>query len=112
MNLPFLPQPKPSKHIRIKPKLKDRCNFSPGVRKEIKVRDNGICQECESNFGDSIHHVVPRGRDGRGKGVYTNGLLVCFSCHTKIHNDPKLLQKWQEIFEQRYGPEHWKDEWD
>jgi 5-methylcytosine-specific restriction endonuclease McrA len=112
MELFFNPQPKNTKHIRIKPKLTVRTKFSPSVRKKIKVRDKGCCQQCGDPHAREIHHVKLVGRKGEGKGVYSNGLLVCNACHRKIHDDPLLLQRWQLRFEQKYGKDYYKDVWD
>jgi 5-methylcytosine-specific restriction endonuclease McrA len=110
MELPFNPQPKKTKFIRIKPKVKVRNEFSQSVRKQIKVRDNGCCRECGDPQAREIHHVKTKGSGGRG--IFTNGLLVCHSCHRKLHHDPMLMQRWQLRFEQMYGPRFWEDEWD
>lgn len=94
---------------RRKPTRKKRNNFSREVRKQIYERDNGLCQECGSR-GTEIHHVKFRSQGGRG--VVTNGLLLCADCHRKIHKIRKFAKKWQEIFEDRYGSDYYKDEWD
>jgi 5-methylcytosine-specific restriction endonuclease McrA len=90
MELPFFPQPKSKKQIRIKPKVKARNEFSQSVRKQIKVRDNYCCRECGDARAREIHHVRTRGSGGRGK--VTNGILLCHACHRKIHDDPLLLR--------------------
>lgn|SRR5690606_6823655 len=102
------PVPKPVKR-RSKPTRRQRNNFSQKVRQEIYKRDNGLCQECGGR-GTEIHHVKFRSQGGRG--VVTNGLLLCADCHREIHQVRKFAKKWQEIFEDRYGSDYYKDEWD
>lgn len=107
----FYPVPKP-RFGRRKPTLKQRGEFSPKTVREIKQRDGEHCQECGNPRSDHTHHVKPKGRSGNGRGVATNGLRVCFNCHDKIHKDRKLMLKWQRIYEERYGPDYYKDQWD
>ncbi|QYY44732.1 HNH endonuclease (plasmid) [Aneurinibacillus thermoaerophilus] len=105
----FHPVPKPS-FKRSRPKRKSRSEFSASVRQKIDKRDGKYCQECGNPNAPEMHHVMPRGRGGRG--VVTNGLRLCVSCHDKIHEDAQLMSKWQGIFEWRFGPDYYKDEWD
>lgn len=100
--------PKPT-FKRSKPTRKQRNNFSREVREQIYERDEGKCQEC-FRIGTEIHHVKFRSQGGRG--VVTNGLLLCADCHRKVHQVRKFARKWQEIFEERYGIDYYKDEWD
>lgn len=102
------PVPKPT-FKRSKPTRKQRNNFSREVREKIYERDEGKCQEC-FRIGTEIHHVKFRSQGGRG--VVTNGLLLCADCHRKIHQVRKFAKKWQEVFEERYGQDYYKDEWD
>lgn len=104
----FNPVPKPN-HDRRAPKQSVRNEFKPSVRKQIYERDNGICREC-GRRGEEIHHVVFRSRGGRG--VFTNGLTLCNSCHRRIHLNNDLANKWIERFKRRYGNDFYKDEWD
>ena len=94
---------------RRKPTRRKRNNFSRKVREEIYERDKGLCQECGMQ-GTEVHHV--KFRSGGGRGVVTNGLLLCSTCHMKVHQVRKLARKWQEIYEERYGSEYYKDSWD
>lgn len=100
--------PKP-KHRRRVPKQANRNEFDTLTRKRIKKRDNGECQVCGAP-GTQIHHVRLRSQGGRG--VFTNGLTVCHTCHDKIHRDRRLIEYWQDVFLQRYGEDYWKDDWD
>lgn len=109
MRAAFLPVPKPS-YKRRKPTRKQRNNFSSKIRLQILERDGEVCKECGHRKATQIHHVMPRSRGGRG--VETNGLPLCHECHTQIHMNAELMTKWQEIYEQRYGLDYFKDEWD
>ena len=100
--------PKP-KHKRRKPTRRQRNSFSKKVRQEIFERDSGLCQEC-GRPGTEIHHVKFRSQSGRG--VFTNGLLLCANCHRQVHQIRKLAEKWQLKFEERYGTDYFKDRWD
>jgi 5-methylcytosine-specific restriction endonuclease McrA len=101
--------PKPQYKRRV-PKRLNRGKFSKETRERIFDRDEGLCRSCQA-IGTQIHHVKPKGA-GKGRGVYTNALLVCNSCHEKIHKDNDLLQSWQRTFEMIYGPDFFKDEYD
>lgn len=94
---------------RRKPTRRQRNNFSREVRKQIYERDNGLCQEC-GRQGTEIHHCVFRSSGGRG--VFSNGVLLCSDCHRKVHQSRSLADKWRKIMEERYGPNFYKDEWD
>lgn len=102
------PAPKPS-FKRRRPTRRNRGNFNKKTRNRILERDKESCQICNRK-GTQIHHVMPRSRSGRG--VYTNGLTVCNSCHHAIHNNNDLLQAWIEIYVEKYGENFYKDEWD
>lgn len=98
------------KSNRRKAKLKTRNDFSPKTRKEIRKRDHDTCQQCFVNPYETIHHIKPRSLGGRG--VYTNGIVLCGVCHEYIerHNDLKV--KWQNLFEQKYGKYYYHDQYD
>lgn len=105
----FNPYPKTT-YKRVKRKRVDRGKFSDKVRKEIKEHFNNQCQECYGK-GIHIHHVKPKG-SGVGRGVFTNGLLVCNPCHQKIHADPDRLKYWQDEYRKLYGKNYFKDKED
>ena len=100
--------PKP-KRIRRVPKQSKRNAFSKATRTKILERDDGFCQEC-GRPARNIHHCMPRSRGGRG--VVTNGIVVCPICHDLIHRNHALLEKWQIIMEDRYGSDYYKDVYD
>ncbi|MCO7177043.1 HNH endonuclease [Sporolactobacillus kofuensis] len=101
--------PKP-KHKRLKPTWGARSEFSNRVRNQIRERDNDECQMCGSHVGLQIHHVKGRGQGGRG--VYTNGVLLCWICHQNVQTHQRLINEWQRKFEERYGANYYKDQWD
>ena len=104
----FNPVPKPSFKRRV-PKRSDRGKFDEKTRERIIERDQGLCQMCFSP-GAEIHHVKFRSQGGRG--VYTNGLTLCQSCHRKVHDDRELAEYWINVFVDRYGADFYKDEYD
>jgi predicted restriction endonuclease len=85
----FHPAPK-AEYKRKVPKRGDRSKFTGLVRQQVKEHFNHTCQMC-GGHGYHVHHVEPRG-SGKGRGVFTNALLLCASCHKKIHADDKLLR--------------------
>lgn len=109
MTIPFSPQPK-TKHIRIKPKLKQRSEFSTATRKQIKLNANGCCQICGAPYAHEIHHV--RFRSQQGRGVETNGALLCTPCHRNVHQNRELAVSLQQEYEEKYGPNYYRDKWD
>ncbi len=104
----FNPVPKP-KHSRRVPTQKKRNEFNKKTRSKIMEQENNRCQMCGSR-ATQIHHVYPRGRGGRG--VYTNGMAICNGCHVIIHKDNNIMNHWQNIYEDAYGTDYYKDEWD
>lgn len=95
--------PKPNFQRRT-PKKSVRGKFDRETRKRIMERDEGMCRQC-GRPGDSIHHVKFRSQNGQG--IFTNGMVVCNSCHTKIHQERDLQIYWQEKFEELYGSGYW-----
>ena len=57
------------------------------VRKLIKVRDNGLCQECLDNkritVGTIVDHIIPLSVDWNKRLDEDNLQLLCQSCHNK-----------------------------
>lgn len=96
-------------HKRRVPKRSNRSKFSKTTRVKILEREQNACQCCGGR-ATQIHHVMPRGRQGRG--VYTNGMACCNNCHTKLHADNDLLDYWINVYADRYGAGFYKDEWD
>ena len=97
---------KQTNHAKGKSNKKDRAEFPLAVRIEIKDKYDGLCCHC-GKPGVHIHHVKPKGSGGRG--VVTNGILLCAVCHTKIHSDPTMLKHYIERFTKAYGPDFFKD---
>src|SRR5699024_9337077 len=96
-------------HNRRVPKRSIRNSFDKKTRDKIFEDENNCCQSC-GDKATQIHHVMPRSRGGRG--VYTNGMAVCNSCHTVIHKNNKVLKHWQKLYEFVHGKDYYKDEWD
>lgn len=100
--------PKPNHNRRV-PKRSNRNNFTKSVRQAVYDRDNGICQMCMGK-GTEIHHVFFKSRGGRG--VATNGLTLCQSCHRKVHNSGELTDYWINVYTDRYGTDFYLDQHD
>lgn len=101
----FRPAPKPSHKRRVK-KRGDRSKFSKMVRDKVKDYFDDTCQECGGK-GIHLHHV--KFRSEGGKGVFTNALLLCNSCHKQIHLDNDRAQYWKEVFKKKYGSLYFMD---
>jgi hypothetical protein len=105
MDLNFRPCPKPNHKRRVK-KRGDRTKFSNMVRDKVKEAFDNTCQECGGK-GIHLHHV--KFRSEGGKGVFTNALLLCNSCHKRIHLDNERAQYWKEAFKKKHGPLYFMD---
>lgn len=100
--------PKPN-HKRRAPKRGERGKFNKETRDRIIERDGGKCRECGA-IGTEIHHVLYKSRGGRG--VFTNGLLLCQLCHKRVHANAELSNKWVARFIDEYGDDFYQDKWD
>jgi len=102
------PVPKPN-YKRFKEKRANRGKFTTKVRNQIKEHYQHACQECGCK-GIHIHHVKPKG-SGVGRGVFSNGLLLCVLCHNAIHSESSQvrLKYWQKIYKTSYGINYYKD---
>jgi len=100
--------PKP-KHKRRVPIQRKRNSFDRKTRNEALESTNGLCLMCNGK-ATQIHHVKPRGRSGRG--VITNAMPVCNSCHLIIHKDNSVLDYWIDVYKKKYGNDFYKDRWD
>jgi hypothetical protein len=98
--------PKPN-HKRGKRNKKERAEFSKETRQEIVERYDGRCGHCGGE-GHHIHHVYGKGRGGRG--TPSNGILLCFKCHERIHREPGLMRFYIDQFTTTYGDRFWQDE--
>ena len=94
----------------MKPHISKRRNFTTSVKSQIKSRSNEICEICYCRVATDYHHIMPKSRSGRG--VYTNGLHLCRTCHRGLHDNMTLLNKEIEKATQKYGVNFYKDKWD
>lgn len=104
----FRPQPKPTSKRKNK-KRGDRGKFSSFIREQVKEHFQDTCQMC-GGHGFHLHHVCFRSQGGRG--VFTNAVLLCNTCHKKVHEDNKLAMYWREVFKKKYGPLYYMDKED
>lgn len=100
--------PKP-KHMRKSPKRGERGKFNNMVRQAVYEYDDGKCRIC-GRPGGEVHHILPKSRGGRG--VFTNAMLVCQSCHRKIHQDVELMNFWITETANKHGFRFYEDGWD
>lgn len=90
----------------------DRAEFPKKVIAELIEEADGLCQCGCGRPDQETHHVMPRGRNGRG--VKTNGMRVNGVCHQRIQTNEAELQHWILIYRTRHGNYFWYDEedWD
>lgn len=97
-------------HHNHTPTRADRAEFPRKVIEELIEEAGGLCQ-CGCGRPDhETHHVMPRGRNGRG--VKTNGMRLNSGCHQRIQDDEEELQHWILIYRTRHGNYFWYDEED
>lgn len=104
----FNPVPKKTYKKR-KPSRKKRGEFSKETTSKILEKFENKCGVC-GGIPTEIHHVMYKSRGGRG--VLENGMPVCQQCHFEIHQNKKLSDFWIWLFESKYGPDFYKDEYD
>lgn len=97
-------------HHSSRPGSRERGEFPREVIAELIKESGGICQHCKSAEATTTHHVMPRGRKGRG--VKSNGLRLCWPCHDMIQTDEELLQYWISVYREKYGDHFWFDDQD
>ncbi|WP_079908246.1 HNH endonuclease [Paenibacillus sp. 32352] len=97
-------------HHQDRPSAADRNEFPTKIVKELIFETGGLCQCGCGQIADTTHHVMPRGRSGRG--VKTNGMRLNGKCHDRIQTNEAELQYWIAVWEKRYGPYFWFDELD
>ncbi|MCL6460101.1 MAG: HNH endonuclease [Gorillibacterium sp.] len=97
-------------HHQDRPSRADRAEFSVKVIAELIQETEGKCQCGCGRMASSTHHVMPRGRSGRG--VKTNALRTCEACHDNIQTDEEELQHWISLYEEMHGEHFWFDDQD
>lgn len=98
-----------SSHVS-KPSRADRAEFPPSVVSELIAETDNKCQCGCGRTAASTHHVMPRGRSGRG--VKTNAMRLCDICHDRIQTDESELQFWINNWKLKYGEYFYFDEQD
>lgn len=93
-----------------KPSRADRADFPAQVISELIAETEGKCQCGCGRTATQTHHVMPRGRSGRG--VKTNAMRVCDICHDRIQTNEDELQQWINFYSLRFGPRFWYDDQD
>lgn len=97
-------------HHTPKPSRADRADFPKNVVAELIAEAKGRCQCGCGRPDQETHHVMPRGRGGRG--VKTNGMRVNSICHQRIQTNEEELQHWILVYRERYGKYFWFDDQD
>lgn len=97
-------------HHQWRPGRADRSDFPAKVVAELVEESGNACQAGCGRAADQTHHVMPRGRGGRG--VKTNGMRICWVCHERVQTDEAELQHWIDVWRQRYGDGFWMDDQD
>jgi hypothetical protein len=97
-------------HYKSNPNRADRAKFPDSVVKTAIERSGGICEYCHKLPCSSTHHVVGRGRSGRG--VLSNAFRACGYCHIEIEGSEEKKQELISLYTERYGDNFWFDEQD
>jgi hypothetical protein len=92
------------------PSRADRAEFSRKVVEELILETGGLCQCGCGRPASSTHHVMPRGRNGRG--VKKNAMRTNDICHIRIQTNEEELQYWISEWERKFGANFWFDEQD
>jgi len=58
-------------------------------RKDVKERDNYMCQSCKSRDKLHAHHIKPKSGFPELRHVLSNGITLCQSCHIEEHRNMK-----------------------
>lgn len=104
----FNPVPKVTYRKR-QPSKKKRGEFSKVVKQQVTEEQNGLCFLCKEP-GEEFHHCFFKSSGGRG--VYTNCLLLCASCHRIAHQSRKLADDLRSYMIRTHGENYYKDAYD
>lgn len=58
-------------------------------RKDVKERDNYMCQSCGSNDKLHAHHIKPKSAFPNLRHDLSNGITLCYTCHLEEHRNMK-----------------------
>ena len=82
--------------------LRTVCGFTKVQRREIYIRDNGICQKCgklceidvDKNHPDKVNidHIIPIVFGGTNN--IDNGRVLCFTCNQEKRNE-EMKKYWR-----------------
>jgi 5-methylcytosine-specific restriction endonuclease McrA len=68
--------------------------ISKKTRQLVSERANDTCEWCHRAWGTQLHHIKRKSQGGSDD--ISNLMLVCFSCHHKIHTDITNIRKMKE----------------
>lgn len=86
-------------------------DISPAVKKNVLLRDNGICVVCGKPGMPNSHFVK---RSQGGLGIEENIATHCIECHYYFDNGPDdekkkiIISRTKENFKKHY--KHWREE--
>lgn len=84
-------------------KTPNKCKLNPiyllaGQRlskqwsRDVKVRDNYICQQCGSTHNLQSHHILSRKEYPLFAFLISNGITLCQTCHKKTLKKPQKIK--------------------
>ena len=79
------------------------------LRREVLARSEGRCEQCGSNTGVVVHHMVPVHAGGAVLPPVEELAALCEPCHRYCHRHgvkrvlPKPPGGWAEYLEAKYG---------
>lgn len=93
--------------LKPKKKKKKKVRISEEVYNKVLERDNHRCRLCYSTWWLQIHHIIYRSQGG--KHIEENLMMLCKSCHDKVHSSKKTWQvKLKQMINVIYDKEIYK----
>ena len=71
------------------------------IRDQVIARAEGRCQECGIEVGASghVHHGSPEHRDGDWYNQIERLILLCVSCHKRVHDGGEVFERGEATIE-------------
>jgi 5-methylcytosine-specific restriction endonuclease McrA len=67
-------------------RMNRRCDREDKLwRKQVKERDNHMCQICGTNEDLHAHHIKPKSSFPELRHTLSNGITLCQTCHLEEH---------------------------
>lgn len=61
------------------------------------LKEYPVCEVCSTRRSELVHHIIPRSAGGTDSEE--NLLVVCRSCHERIHHKDKINQRKKYSYE-------------